>query len=71
MAFFPSDLDFCHLDFYTIDVDAVEDAQLLPDEVTTLPTILLYKDGKLQDCVQIGQTRPARALAQGIKRVFG
>lgn len=68
---FASDVEYQDIAFYTIDVEHVDDVSLLPEEVSSLPTFLLYRGGELQERVTIvSDKRPGRALAKAISRVY-
>lgn len=68
---FADDVEYQDIEFYTIDVDVVEDVDGLPETVSTLPTFVLYRGGELQECVAISSDkRPGRSLARAISRVY-
>lgn len=68
---FADDVEYQDIEFYTIDVDVVEDVDELPETVSTLPTFVLYRGGELQECVALSSdTRPGRSLARAIRRVY-
>ena len=68
---FARDVEYDYIEFYTIDVERVDDVALLPEEVSSLPSFLLYSGGELQEIVSIvSDKRPGRALAKAISRVY-
>lgn len=65
------DLEYQDIDFFVIDVDEVDDVELLPENVCSLPSFLLYSGGELKECVGVvSQKRPGRVLSQAIRRVY-
>lgn len=68
---FAEDVSYDDIDFYVIDVEDVEDVDRLPEDVSTLPTFLLFDAGELKERVPVtSQKRPGRVLSKAIQRVF-
>ena len=68
---FANDIEYDDIEFYSIDVESVEDVELLPEEVSSLPSVLLYKKQELQECVGfVSDKRPGRVLSKAISRVY-
>jgi hypothetical protein len=69
---FADDAEYSDISFCSLDLDDVQDATLLPEEVSSLPTFLLYDTGELKDIVRVTrEQRPGRLLARAIKKAFG
>ncbi|WPT11220.1 hypothetical protein PSENEW3n2_00000659 [Picochlorum sp. SENEW3] len=67
---FPEEYRSDGIGFYSIDVESVDDAEVLPQDVCVIPMFLVYNQGVLRESVSVPQKRPARSVAQALKRVF-
>lgn len=67
---FPEEYRSDGIGFYLIDVESVDDAEVLPSEVCVIPMFLIFDRGVLRESVCVPQKRPARSVAQALKRVF-
>lgn len=67
---FPEEYRSDGIGFYSIDVESVDDAEVLPQDVCVIPMFLVYNQGVLRESVRVPQKRPARSVAQALKRVF-